>query len=66
MPWLLEQFGGWQSARLIPSICAMGLAAFIAVHLIMVLLAGPLNEIRWKIAGRYRLQIEKQTIEEAQ
>ena len=53
-PWLLDLFGGRQSARSIHFICAMGLAAFILVHLIMVVLAGPVNEVRSMISGWYR------------
>ena len=54
-PWLLDLFGGRQSARSIHFIAAMLIAAFIAVHLLMVVLAGPFNEIRSMITGRYRL-----------
>lgn len=54
-PWLLDLFGGRQSARSIHFICAMALAAFIIVHLIMVLLANPLNELRSMISGYYRV-----------
>ena len=32
---------------------------FVVVHLVMVVLAGPLNEIRSMITGRYRLPQEK-------
>lgn len=53
--WLLDLFGGRQSARSIHFICAALIAAFILVHLIMVVLAGPLNEIRSMITGWYRL-----------
>lgn len=53
-PWLLDLLGGRQSARSIHFLCAMGLAAFIIVHLTMVLLAGPVNEIRSMISGWYR------------
>ena len=45
-PWLLDIFGGRQSARSIHFICAMLLVAFILLHLAMVVLAGPLNERR--------------------
>jgi thiosulfate reductase cytochrome b subunit len=58
-PWLLAVFGGRQSARSIHFLCAMGLAAFICVHLIMVVLAGPINEVRSMITGRYRLPKER-------
>ncbi len=55
-PWLLDLFGGRQSARSIHFICAMGLLAFIVIHLIMVVLAGPLNEIGSMITGRFRIR----------
>ena len=55
MPWLLAILGGRQSARSVHFLCAMAIAAFIVVHLIMVVLAGPLNEVRAMITGRYRL-----------
>ncbi|MDE1915022.1 MAG: cytochrome b/b6 domain-containing protein [Sphingomonadales bacterium] len=58
-PWLLDLFGGRASARSIHFICAMGIALFILVHLVMVVLAGPFNEIRSMITGRYRLPREK-------
>lgn len=58
-PWLLDLFGGRQSARSIHFICAMLFALFILVHLIMVLLAGPINEIQSMITGRYRLPRER-------
>src|SRR3546814_4955124 len=58
-PWLLDLFGGRQSARSIHFIIAALLLAFFIVHLIMVLLAGPYNEIRSMITGRYRLPAER-------
>ncbi len=42
-PWLLDLFGGRQSARSIHFIAATAVAAFILVHLIMVVLAGRLT-----------------------
>lgn len=57
-PWLLDLFGGRQSARSIHFLCATAMLLFIVVHLIMVLLAGPFNEIRSMITGRYRLPKE--------
>lgn len=59
-PWLLDLFGGRQSARSIHFICATLLAFFIAVHLAMVLLAGPLNELRSIVTGWYRLPKERE------
>lgn len=58
--WLLDLFGGRQSARSIHFITAMLLVLFVLVHLAMVVLAGPFNEIRSMISGRYRLPGEKQ------
>lgn len=54
-PWLLDLFGGRQSARSIHFLCAAGFCAFIIVHLLMVVLAGPINELRSIITGWYRL-----------
>ena len=59
-PWLLDLFGGRQSARSIHFIVAILLLGFIIVHLVMVVLAGPINEIRSMVTGRYRLPREKQ------
>ena len=58
-PWLIDLFGGRQSARSIHFIAAWGLVIFLMVHLVMVVLAGPFNEIRSMITGRYRLPEEK-------
>ncbi|ETI58595.1 HupC [Sphingobium sp. C100] len=54
-PWLVDLFGGRQSARSIHFITAFALVAFFLVHILMVVLAGPLNEIRSMITGRYRV-----------
>ncbi|HLZ82042.1 MAG TPA: cytochrome b/b6 domain-containing protein [Caulobacteraceae bacterium] len=52
-PWLLDLFGGRQSARTIHFLCASGIVAFIVVHLVEVVLAGPINEVTSMITGRY-------------
>lgn len=54
-PWLLDLFGGRQSARSLHFICALLIAGFILVHLLMVILAGPWNEVRSMVTGRFRL-----------
>jgi len=59
-PWLIDIFGGRQSARSIHFIVAWLLVAFFLVHILMVLLAGPLNEVRSMITGRYRLPRERE------
>ncbi len=58
-PWLLDLFGGRQSARSIHFIAAWALVAFFVVHIVMVLLAGPLNEVRSMVTGWFRLPPEK-------
>lgn len=58
-PWIVDLFGGRQSARSVHFICALLILAFILVHLMMVLLAGPLNEVRSMITGHYRLPPER-------
>jgi thiosulfate reductase cytochrome b subunit len=58
-PWLLDVFGGRQSARTLHFVAAMLIALFILVHLLMVVLAGPINEIRSMITGRYALPESK-------
>jgi thiosulfate reductase cytochrome b subunit len=55
-PWLLDLFGGRQSARSIHFICAFLLVGFILVHLIMVALTGPLKQIGAMITGRQKLE----------
>jgi thiosulfate reductase cytochrome b subunit len=54
-PWLVDLFGGRQSARSIHFIAAMGLVLFFVAHIVMVVLAGPLNEVRSMLTGWYRL-----------
>jgi thiosulfate reductase cytochrome b subunit len=58
-PWLLDLFGGRQSARSIHFICAFLLVGFILVHLIMVALTGPLKQIGAMITGRQKLVKEQ-------
>jgi thiosulfate reductase cytochrome b subunit len=58
-PWLTAVWGGRQSARSIHFLAAFGLVAFVVVHLVMVLLAGPINELRALITGWYRLPRER-------
>ena len=53
--WLPELFGGRQSARTLHFLTAALIVLFIVVHLVMVLLAGPLNELRSMITGRFEV-----------
>lgn len=59
LPFLADLFGGRQSARSVHFLAALGLVLFVLVHLVMVVLAGPFNEIRSMITGRYRLPRER-------
>lgn len=52
--WLLDVFGGRQTARTIHFLCMAALVVFFLVHIFMVLAAGPLNEMRSIITGWYR------------
>ena len=58
-PWLLDLFGGRQSARSLHFIAAWLLVGFFFVHIAMVLLAGPINEIRSMLTGWFRLPPDK-------
>ncbi len=58
-PFLTEAFGGRQSARSLHFLAAFGLVAFFLIHIVMVVLAGPVNEVRSMITGWYRLPKEK-------
>lgn len=59
-PWLVDLFAGRQSARSLHFLCAAGLVAFFVVHIAMVVLAGPINEVRSMITGWYRLPRERE------
>ncbi|MEI2299767.1 cytochrome b/b6 domain-containing protein [Ensifer sp. MJa1] len=54
-PWLVDIFGGRQTARTIHFIVMALIVGFFAVHIVMVFAAGPLNEMRSMITGRYRV-----------
>jgi Ni/Fe-hydrogenase b-type cytochrome subunit len=52
--WLAGLFGGRQSARSVHFIVMLGMTVFIVVHLTLVILAGPINEIRAMLTGWWR------------
>ena len=58
-PWLTAIWGGRQSARSLHFLAAFGLVVFVVVHVVMVVLAGPINELRAMITGWYRLPKER-------
>ncbi len=55
MPWLLEIFGGRQTARTIHFLVMTLFVLFFIVHILMIVAAGPINELRSIITGRYRV-----------
>ena len=59
-PWLPDLLGGRQSARSLHFIFTFGLVTFFIVHIAMVVLAGPLNELRSMITGWYRLPADRE------
>ncbi len=58
-PWLLDVFGGRQTARTIHFLVMVGLVGFFVVHMLMILAAGPINELRSIITGWYRIDREE-------
>jgi thiosulfate reductase cytochrome b subunit len=54
-PWLVDFFGGRQSARTIHFIAAFTIVGFILLHLFMVVASGTWNNIRSMITGRYAI-----------
>ncbi|HEY3950205.1 cytochrome b/b6 domain-containing protein [Phenylobacterium sp.] len=53
--WLVDLFGGRQSARSIHFIVAWTIVGFILLHLFMVVASGTWNNIRSMITGRYAI-----------
>ena len=53
-PWLADLFGGRQSARSIHFLAMAAMTLFVIVHLTLVLLAGPVNEVRSMVTGWWR------------
>ena len=53
-PWLVDLFGGRQTARTIHFVVMVLLVLFFVIHVAMVVLAGPINELRSMITGYYR------------
>jgi len=57
-PWLVDLFGGRQTARTVHFICASLTVIFIVVHIALVALSGFWNNIRSMVSGRYRVDAE--------
>ncbi len=58
-PWLLDIFGGRQTARTLHFIVMLSLVAFFVIHMLMILAAGPLNELRSILTGWYRTDADE-------
>ncbi len=58
LPWLVDLFGGRQSARTIHFVAASLIVLFVFVHVTMVLLVGPVNALRAMITGRFAIYVE--------
>ena len=55
VPWLLDVFGGRQTARTLHFLGMLLLIGFFAVHIAMVLASGPLNGLRSMLTGWFRI-----------
>lgn len=51
LPWLPELFGGRQSARTVHFLAAWALVGFLVIHVALVLLSGPVRQLRDMITG---------------
>jgi thiosulfate reductase cytochrome b subunit len=52
MPWLLDLFGGRQSARTLHTIGTVALVLFVAVHVFEIAIAGFFTKVRSMIIGK--------------
>jgi len=57
-PWLLDLFGGRQSARSLHFIGVNLILLFVVAHLGALLAVGVWNELRSMITGRYVIRVE--------
>jgi thiosulfate reductase cytochrome b subunit len=61
VPFLTDMFGGRQTARTIHFAMMLLLVGFFIIHIVMILAAGPLNELRSIITGWYRIDAKEST-----
>ncbi|MEM6476919.1 MAG: cytochrome b/b6 domain-containing protein [Pseudomonadota bacterium] len=59
-PWMVDLLGGRQSARSLHFLFAWALFAFFVVHIVMVLVSGPVRQIWGMIAGGPRAESKEQ------
>jgi thiosulfate reductase cytochrome b subunit len=60
-PWVVDLFGGRQSARTIHFLSAFTIVGFVLLHLFMVVASGTWNNIRSMITGRYAIVPDETT-----
>jgi thiosulfate reductase cytochrome b subunit len=63
-PWIVDVLGGRQSARSLHFIACWMLFGFFVVHIAMVLLAGPINELRSMLTGWFVITPESAPVTE--
>ena len=61
-PWLPGLFGGRQAARTVHFLLAFALVIFVIVHVLMVVLSGPWNNLRAMVTGRFRIEEGKSDV----
>ncbi len=59
----IEVVGGRQSARTLHFIAMSSFVLFAIVHVLMVVYAGPINEMRSMLTGRFRIRTDSHSIE---
>ncbi|KAA0970852.1 cytochrome b/b6 domain-containing protein [Aureimonas fodinaquatilis] len=59
LPFLADLFGGRQTARTLHFVIMLFLVGFFAIHIIMVLLSGPISSLRAMITGWSSVEQEK-------
>lgn len=60
-PWLPDMLGGRQTARTIHFGVMVLLVGFFVIHMLMIVAAGPFNELRSIVTGWYRIDHEDKT-----
>ncbi|MGL4488710.1 MAG: cytochrome b/b6 domain-containing protein [Rhizobiaceae bacterium] len=61
VPFLNDLLGGRQTARTIHFVAMALLVGFFIIHMVMILAAGPINELRSIITGWYRIDAESKS-----
>jgi hypothetical protein len=56
MGWFVDLVGGRQAARTLHFVAMALFVLFTVVHVVMVVYAGPINEMRSMISGRFRVR----------